>query len=80
MQSDNEILSVIIRRFPEHQSCVYELFEESETFKELCKQYYECSAILDNSSGMCNKSISVCKEYEILMAEIEYEISERISG
>lgn len=80
MQSDNEILSVIIRRFPENQICIYELFEESETFKELCRQYYECSTMLNNSSGMCNKNIAICKEYEILMAEIEYEISERILG
>lgn len=80
MQNDQKDLSIIISRFPERKYLIIELYRESESFRELCEDFYECRKMLKSSLELYNKNKAICKEYEILLGEIENEISERISG
>ena len=79
MKNDNEILKVITSRFPNHKDFINELFEESESFKSLCEDYYDCRMMLDKSIVASNKTNDMRQEYQLLMAEIEEELLERIS-
>lgn len=79
MKNDDEILKVITYRFPNHKDSIDELFEESESFKSLCEDYYDCRMVLDKSIAASNKTNDMREEYQILLTEIEEELLERIS-
>jgi hypothetical protein len=79
MQNDNEILSVIIYHFPHHRTSIYELFQESESFRLLCKDYYDCRKVFDESIKKSNKISDLQKEYEAMLLEIEDELLGRIT-
>ena len=78
MKNKNQILKLIFKRFPNHTDYVTELFNESESFKSLCEDYYDCRMLLDKSIIACNKKNDMRQEYQLLMAEIEEELLERI--
>ena len=79
MKSQDKILDLISIRFPNHEQLITELFNESESFKSLCEDYYDCRTMLDESIKINNKTGDLRKEYQILLAEIEDELLERIS-
>jgi hypothetical protein len=70
---------LIITRFPNHQDCIEELFEESESFRSLCEDYYDCRRVLDETIKNSNKSSDLRKEYHAMISEIEDELLERIT-
>ena len=79
MKNEYKILDLISLRFPNLKKLIIELFNESESFKSLCEDYYDCRMTLDESIKINNKSNDVRKEYQILLKEIEDELLERIS-
>ena len=79
MKSNDEVLNVVFNRFPGHKNLINELYEESESFRVLCKDYFDCRIMLDDSTKISNKTNDLRKEYQILLAEIEDEVLERIS-
>ena len=79
MKNDDEILKVITSRFPNHKDFINELFEESESFRTLCEDYYDCKIMSDKSIKISNKTSDLCNEYQILLSEIEYELLEKLS-
>ena len=79
MKSNDEVLNVVFNRFPSHKNLINELYEESESFRVLCKDYFDCRIMVDESTKISNKTSVLCKEYQILLAEIEDEVLERIS-
>ena len=79
MRNNDKILKLIYSRFSNHKDFINELFEESESFKSLCEDYYDCRIMLDESIKINNKTGDLRKEYQILLAEIEDELLERIS-
>lgn len=79
MENIDQILKLIITRFPNHQNCIEELFDESESFKSLCEDYYDCRRMLDDSIKTSNKTSDLCKEYQVMLSEIEDELLERLS-
>jgi len=79
MKNDDEILKVITSRFPNHKDFINELFEESESFRTLCEDYYDCKMVLDKSIQINNKTNDMSKEYQILLTEIEDELLEKLS-
>lgn len=79
MQSDTEILSTIISRFPDQRNCINELFEDSESFRSLCRDYYDCRSVLDESTKNICKLINLQKEYQLMLSEIEDELLGRIT-
>jgi hypothetical protein len=79
MKNDYKILTEITHRFPNHKNFIKELFNESESFKVLCEDYYDCKNVLDKSIEMNNKTSDLRKEYKMLLSEIEDELLERLS-
>ena len=79
MENKDQILNHIITRFPDHQNCIKELFEESESFKLLCEDYFDCRRVLDENIKNSNKSRDLKKEYQVMLSEIEDELLERIT-
>jgi len=78
MKSEDKILELISLRFPNHKELILELFNESESFRSLCEDYYDCRTMLDESIKISNKSSDVRKEYQIVLKEIEDELLEKI--
>jgi hypothetical protein len=79
MQNKDQVLKLIITRFPNHQTCIEELFEESESFRLLCEDYCDCRIVLDENIKNNSKSSDLQKEYQIMLSEIEEELLERIT-
>ena len=79
MKNRDQILGLISLRFPIHKDSIIELFNESESFRSLCEDYYDCRMVLDESIKINNKTGDLRKEYQILLAEIEDELLEKIS-
>ena len=79
MQNKDQILKFIITRFPDYLDCIEELFEESESFRSLCEDYFDCRTVLNKSIKENNKSSNLLKEYEVMLSEIEDELLERIT-
>jgi hypothetical protein len=79
MQNKNQILKFIITRFPNHQDCIEELLDESESFRSLCEDYFDCRTVLDETIKNSNKSSDLQKEYQVMLSEIEDELIERIT-
>lgn len=78
MKSSNEILNIIICRFPDQKNNIKQLFDESDSFGLLCRDYYDCIMMLEKLKISGNKQCDILKEYQILVEEIEDEILERI--
>ena len=79
MQNKDNLLKLIISRFPDHRDCVEELFEVSESFRLLCEDYYDCRSVLDESTKNICKLNDLQKEYQVMLSEIEDELIERIT-
>ncbi|MEJ2194221.1 MAG: hypothetical protein P8X73_05105 [Ignavibacteriaceae bacterium] len=79
MLNKEQFLKLIITRFPNHQNCIKELFEESESFRSLCEDYFDCRTVLDETIKNSNKSSDLQKEYQVMLSEIEDELIERIT-
>jgi hypothetical protein len=79
MQNKDKLLKLIISRFPNHQNCIKELFDDSETFRLLCENYYDCRSVLDESTKNICKLNDLQKEYQVMLSEIEDELIERIT-
>lgn len=78
MKNEYKILDLISLRFPNLKKLIIELFNESESFKSLCEDYFDCRTMLDESIKINNKSSDIRKEYEVLLKEIEDELMEKI--
>ena len=79
MQNKDQILKFIITRFPDYLDSIEELFDESESFRSLCEDYFDCRSVLDESIKINNKKNDLRKEYQLLLTEIEDELLERIT-
>ena len=79
MQNKDQVLKLIITRFPNHLNCIKELFDESESFRSLCEDYCDCRIVLDENIKNNSKSSDLQKEYRVMLSEIEDELIERIT-
>ena len=79
MKNKDQILNLICFRFPNHKDFIDELFEESESFRSLCEDYFDCRKVLDETIKNSNKSSDLQKEYQVMLSEIENELIERIT-
>lgn len=79
MENKDQVLKLIITRFPNHQNCIEELFDESESFRSLCEDYCDCRIVLDETIKNSSKSSDLRKEYQVMLSEIEDELLERIT-
>jgi len=79
MQNKNQILKFINARFPNYHDCIKELFDESDSFRSLCEDYFDCRTVLNKTIIENNKSSDLRKEYQIMLSEIEDELLERIT-
>lgn len=74
MKNDDEILKTLQHRFPANNQIIRELAEESDSFKSLCEDYYDCKMALERMNSKTDEAKIIRKEYEILLQEIEEEL------
>ena len=79
MKNDDEILTLVLQKFPANDQIIQELAEESDSFKSLCEDYYDCKMVLKRLNSSTDKAEIICKEYNILLQEIEEELLIRVS-
>ena len=68
------ILDRVHSRFPERIESVNELFRTSRTFREICTDYHDISAILDRNCPSERSFPEVCRHARELSGELEEEI------
>jgi len=79
MASKKEVLHQVIRKFPDSCQLITELFDSSDYFKSLCKDYADCLQVIEQfeiSDKM--KKRGYYREYEELLEELEQELSARL--
>ena len=74
MKNDDEILKTVLQTFPANDQIIKELADDSDSFKSLCEDYYDCKMALERMNSSTDKAEIICKEYEILLHEIEEEL------
>ena len=79
MENKDQILNIMFNRFPNHKDYLTELFGESESFRLLCEDYFDCRKVLDETIKSSHKSSDLRKEYQVMLSEIEDEMLERIT-
>jgi hypothetical protein len=78
VKSCNEILDEITSRLPAHKASIKELYEESNSFRSLCEDYYDCKITLDKLNNSKKGEDIIRMEYEVIRREIEQELISRI--
>jgi hypothetical protein len=81
MTTKNNVIKNLQEKFPTKIDLINELLEESESFRTLCEDYFDCQAVIDrlryNSKMMAKDTL---QEYLQLSGELEEEIMSRING
>jgi hypothetical protein len=78
MESLNEQLYLIKKKFPEQDERIEELFESSEDFRALCSDYFLCVKHLHKfKKEFGEKKLSI-EEYKNVRSELEDELSQFI--
>ena len=79
MESLNEQLYLIKKRFPEQMERIEELFDSNEDFRALCSDYFLCvDHLLKFSKEFGEKKLSI-KEYRNVRQELENELQHFLS-
>ena len=79
MTSKKLIVSALRKKFPDQTNLIYELYEESDSFRSLCEDYMECRQVIERlkpSTTMVEKGY--LQEYEILRDELEKELTAKL--
>lgn len=81
MASKNSILDVVLKRFPESEQLIEELFAESDCFRSICENYADCIEVL-NRYESCNRMTrkGYIKEYRELLKELEKELLSKLNN
>jgi hypothetical protein len=75
MESVNEQLQLIKKRFPDQNERIEELFESNEDFRALCADYFLCIKHLHRfKKEFGEKKLSI-EEYKNVREELEDELS-----
>jgi hypothetical protein len=75
MESLNEQLYLIKKKFPDQNERIEELFESNEDFRALCSDYFLCVEHLHRfKKEFGEKKLSI-EEYRSLREELEDELS-----
>lgn len=80
MTTEN-VIDMILEKFPARMDTVIELFEESESFRTLCEDYFECQSVIERlrySLKMVEQDS--LHEYLQLSSELREEIMARIES
>jgi len=80
MNSQNDILKIVTIRFPNQKILIKSLFKKNDSFRAICKDYYDCKIVLDKFAQESNKTYDRQKEYRVLLKEIEDELFKQISA
>ena len=78
---DQDVLCAVEARFPKAGLAIRKLFEAEEEFRELCRDYVECTTILNNlrrDQGV-RENAERLEQYCELRVNLEEELLNRIS-
>lgn len=79
MASKSNDLEFIINHFPHYRKLLEKLFNESDSFRLLCEDYFEVTRILENKKGAIFKIEIYLNEYRELSKGLEEELGKVIS-
>jgi hypothetical protein len=71
----NEVLRIVMEKFPDLADQIEQLFSPCEGFQEICEDYVLCqNAVQKIESGDPAKKGEYLKEYEDALADLEEEL------
>ena len=74
MLAKQDILSMVINKFPEQANRLTKLFHKDENFREVCEDYFLCHEAINKIIISNKKRGEILKEYEFAMKELEMEM------
>ena len=74
MLSEQDILKMVIRRFPEQANWLTTLFNKDENFREVCEDYFLCHEAINKIIITNKKKGAILKKYKFAMKELEKEM------
>ncbi|PWT78443.1 MAG: hypothetical protein C5B59_01785 [Bacteroidetes bacterium] len=74
MKHDEHLLDLIKNKFPRQNFRIEKLYEESEDFRNLCKDYLTCVQTMGKYRESIEKEGRTVKEYEDILSELEKEL------
>ena len=76
------ILDLAVQHFPEHKRILETLYRQNESFRSLCKDFYDCVRAMEywcKSPTDNVKAPGLCEEYKVLCADLKKEMTEWLS-
>jgi hypothetical protein len=74
MLSEQDILKMVINKFPEQANRLTELFYKDENFREICEDYVLCIRSMDKIISTTSMTNRILKEYKKALKELENEM------
>jgi hypothetical protein len=72
-------LFAVISRFPDREKTLKQLFLKNTDFQGICKDYRKCQdALIFLARSDKENTSAACKEYALLLNELEAEIMEKL--
>ena len=74
MQAEQDILKILISKFPEQANHVTKLFHKNENFREACEDYFLCVEAINKIIITNNRKRKILKDYKSTLKELEIEL------
>jgi hypothetical protein len=70
-------LSIVSKQFPEHRNTLERLFQQNETFRSLCEDFFDSVRAMNYWRGSeAGNAASLCEEYTDLVGDLTTEIAQ----
>lgn len=66
-----------MKHFPEHEKTLENLYRQDESFRSLCRDFFDCVRAIDywcHSSAGNEQAPRLCEEYKALCKDLKKEI------
>jgi hypothetical protein len=74
MQSEKDILNMVIDKFPEQANRLTMLFHKNEDFREVCEDYFLCKEAMNKIIITNNRRRKILKDYKTTLKQLEIEL------
>ena len=78
MNSVEDLLGVVKKKFPMHASRIQQLYEEDKDFRALCGDYFSCVQGLSKYKKLSSEGQQSVQDYEDAMSALEKELHDFI--
>ena len=78
MNSLNEYLKLVKKKFPEEGERIEDLYKSDHDFRALCEDYFSCLQFLNKFKNEVNEKKYSFEEYKDMQEELEKELQDFI--